>query len=78
MDSFKKLKNVTNIWGSRALTLYGKITIFKSLALSKVLYIASMSTIPTEILNLIIDTHKSFIWNNKRPKIKHESLISDF
>ena len=47
-------------------------------ALSKVVYITSMSTIRTDILNLIENTHKNFVWNNKRPKIKHSSLISDY
>ena len=78
MESLKKLQDVTKIWSMRALSLYGKITIFKSLALSKVLYISSMATIPTDILNLIENTHKNFIWSNKRAKIKHTTLISDY
>ena len=78
MDSIKKLQDVIKVWNMRCLSLYGKITIFKMLALSKVLYIACMSNISPEILALIEETHKNFIWQNKRPKIKHASLISDY
>ena len=78
IDSLKKLQDVTKIWSMRSLSLYGKITIFKSLALSKVVYISSMANIPSEILKLIEDTHKSFIWSNKRPKIKHSTLIANY
>ena len=42
MACIKKLQKVLHVWGMRFLTLYGKIIIFKSLAFSKIIYLASM------------------------------------
>ena len=61
----------------RQLTLNGKIVIFKTLAISKIVYISSISSMPDCILNELKSIHINFIWNNKRPKIKHSTLISD-
>ena len=60
------------------MTLYGKIIVFKSLAFSKLIYIASMSSVPSDIIKLLESIHKEFIWDKKRPNIKHSSLISDY
>ena len=56
MDSIKKLQDITCVWGMRLLSLYGKIVTFKSLVLSKIICIASMSNIPKEIVKLIENT----------------------
>ena len=74
----KKLQKVLNLWGLRFMTLYGKIIVFKSLAFSKLIYVASMSSVPSDIIKLIESIHKEFIWDKKRPNIKHSSLISDY
>ena len=60
-----------------ALTLNGKFVIFKTLAISKIVYISSISSMSDCILNELKSIHINFIWNNKRPKIKHSTLISD-
>ena len=77
-ECIKKLQNIIRVWGMRSLTLYGKVTIFKTLALSKVICIASMSNIPNDIVKLIEQIHLDFIWSNKRPNIKHSTLIGDY
>ena len=74
----KKLQKILQVWGMRFLSLYGKIIIFKSLAFSKIIYIASMATVPADIIKLLENIHKDFIWDKKRPNIKHLSLISDY
>ena len=62
----------------RNLTLAGKITIFKSLAISKIVYISYLSHVPPEVFNYLQLIHKKFIWHNKKAKIKHSTLISDY
>ena len=69
---------MTRVWGMRFLTLHGKIIIFKSLAFSKVIYIACMSTASSDIINLLETIHRDFIWDKKRPNVKHLTLISDY
>ena len=78
VDCIKKIQNVLRVWGMRFLTLYGKITIFKSLAFSKLIYIACMSTATDDIINLLETIHIEFIWDNKRPNVKHLTLIGDY
>ena len=78
VDVIKKIENVIKVWKMRNLTLLGKITIFKSLAISKIVYISYLSNVPPEIIAHLELIHKQFIWCNKRPKIKHSTLISDY
>ena len=46
--------------------------------LSKVLYIASMSAFSQSFLEELQKLHKDFIWNGKKPKTKHSTLIADY
>ena len=78
MDCVKKLRQVTQVWSMRFLTLYGKITIFKTLALSKTIYISCMSWIPNSFIDMIERIHNDFIWNKKRANIKHSTLIGEY
>merc|ERR1711965_1126001 len=78
VDCIKKLQKVLHIWGMRFLSLYGKIIIFKSLAFSKIIYIASMANVPADIIKLLENIHKDFVWDKKRPNVKHLTLISDY
>ena len=78
IDVIKKIENVLKVWNMRNLTLTGKITIFKSLAVSKIIYISYLSNVPSAVLDYLEGVHKKFIWNNKKAKIKHSTLISDY
>ena len=53
----------------------GKVTVINSLAISKLIYLASTISVPervyNEVKNLIID----FLWNGKTPKIAYSTLI---
>ena len=51
---------------------------FKSLALSKLLYACTMKVPSKFVINPLNTLYKNFIWNNKRPKIKHSTLIADY
>ena len=78
ISCIKKLQKILHVWGMRFLSLYGKIIIFKSLAISKIIYIASMATVPADIIKLLEIIHKDFVWDRKRPNVKHLALISDY
>ena len=77
-DVVNKIEKVLAIWRWRNLTLAGKISIFKSLAFSKIVFISYLSNVPNSIINKIEALQKEFIWNGKTPKIKHSTLISDY
>ena len=69
---------ILNLWKQRFLSLAGKIQIFKSLIASKPVYLATMKHLPQEILDDLQSMHKDFIWDGKRAKIKHCTLIGDY
>ena len=78
LDNIKTLNDVLKLWEFRGLTLADRIFVFKSLALSKLLY-AFTVTVPSKfVIDQLNTLHKNFIWNNKRPKIKHSTLIADY
>ena len=78
LDNLKCLNDVLKLWEYRGLSLAGKILIFKSLALSKILYACTMKTFPKQIIDQLNTIQKEFIWSNKKPKIKHSTLIANY
>ena len=61
LDSVKKL---INIWSARGLSLYGKITVIKSLIIPKFVYIASLLTTPTEVKGVVNNDADRLIINS--------------
>ena len=49
-DKLDNIKKLINIWLSRGLSLYGKVTIIKTLLLSKIVYLASVLPTPKILL----------------------------
>jgi len=68
-----------DIWRARHLTLYtfGRVLIIKSIGLSQLVYSASTLNVPKEIIPIIKTKLFSFLWNNKKYKIKREGLYQD-
>ena len=58
------------MWRLRNLTLEGKIIIFKSLALSKLVYTAQVMQVSDRIIDKIKQIQKDFLWSSGKPKIK--------
>ncbi len=61
----EKIKSLLNIWSRRKLTIFGKITIIKQLAIPKILYPASVLSVPEGFVDKIKKLFYSFIWGNK-------------
>ena len=59
---------------SEELSLEGKITVFKSLALSKITHLALVKTILPSIIDQLNKIRKSFIWNRLNPKIENSVI----
>ena len=62
----------------RELTLAGKIQSFKSLALSKAVYVCSMTSPLQQFLDQLNLGKTNFIWPGKSAKIKHSTLIGSY
>jgi len=81
-NNFRKhvtnIENVLNAWRMRHLTLEGKINVFKSLAISKIIHLALVTPIFNDIVDYLSKLQKKFIWKNKNPKIKHDTLCKNY
>ena len=78
LDNLKPLNDVIRTWEPRGLSLAGKILVFKTLAVSKLLYVCTFKNPSTQIIESLNSIQKKFIWSKKRPKIKHSTLIADY
>ena len=68
--------NIIKIWGQRKLTLFGKITIIKSLLQSQLIY--RLSVLPTPKMETMRNIDKilfDYLWDKKPHKIKKEVVI---
>ena len=70
----RKMKTKLNLWLSRDLTLYGKSLLAKSLGVSQLTYTASMLSVPGNVIKLVQSQLFSFLWNNKKDKIKRSVM----
>ena len=81
-NNFNKIiTNITSVlkmWRLRNLTLEGKIIIFKSLALSKLVYTAQVMQVSDSIIDKIKQIQKDFLWSSEKPKVKHETICNAF
>ena len=77
-DSIKKIVNIIRLWRMRKLTLEEKITIFKSLTISKTVYLTLLTTIPNSVVEELKQIQKMFLWGNKKLKIKHDTLCNKY
>ena len=55
-----------------------RILIFKLIALSKVLYAGTMKCLSKQVVDQLNVMQRGFIWNNKKYRIKHLTLVSDY
>ena len=77
LNKINRIKNSIHVWKRRKLTIYGKILLLKTMALSKIVYSMSLLYVPTEIIREISKCLHSFLWN-KVDRIKRNTLISDY
>lgn len=69
MSALPNLKKVLNIWSSRRhLTILGRITIIKNLALAKLVYRCSVLSVPVDFVKEVNRNIFSFVWNFKPEK----------
>ena len=57
-NHIKKIESVLEIWRMRNLTLERKITIFKTLASSKIIHLASVTVLPNSTITKLNKIHK--------------------
>ena len=78
VETVNQVEKLLGVWSQRSLTLSGRIVSFKTLALSKIVYVASMVVVPERILNKLESIHKKFIWKGEKPKVRYSCIIADY
>lgn len=76
-SKLEKFQKLIDSWRLRKLTLFGKITIIKSLALPKLLYSISMLPTPSYLIKQVNKILFNFLWG-KVDRIKRSVLINDY
>ena len=62
----------------RNLSLLGKISIFKTLAVSKIIHLTLVTSVPSSTIDLLHKIQKDFLWDKKNAKIKNTTLCCDY
>ena len=73
----KKMEKVLGLWRWRGLSLIGRVTVFKALAFSKIVFVSYLNVVPSEIIEKIEMIQIDFIWEDKKTKVKHNTFITD-
>ena len=72
------MKICFNRWSYRGLTIAGRIQIFETLAISKVVYISTLKNSSRQFIKALSEVQKDFVWSKPIPKIKHSSLTGNY
>ena len=73
-EKINKIRLIFERWKYRNLTMFGKILIIKSLAISKFIHTMSIIETPPDVLKEIEKTIYNFLWD-KNERIKRKTLI---
>ena len=77
-QAITNIHGILKLWRMRYLSIEGKIVVFKTLAISKLVYLALLTVIPNHITEEVAKIQNSFIWHDSSPKTKHETLRLEF
>ena len=61
----------------RNLPIEAKIAIFRTIAISKIVFQSFTITVPKHVVSDLEKLQKAFSWKNSTPKIMHETLYND-
>ena len=78
LSIIEDMENTLKLWKMRSLTLIGKITIFKSLIFSKIVYLSFLTEVPKAVNETLCELQYDFLWEGKRAKIKQDTLIGSY
>ena len=78
-SKIKQIQNVIKLWSLRKLTVLGRVTIIKTLIISKLTHLfISLLNPPKPMIKHLNKMLFQFIWQNKPEKIKRELLLQDY
>ena len=78
LNHIVKIQNILKLWKLRNLTIEGRIVVFKSLAISKLIHLALVTEIPTTTIDLLTKIQMNFVWKGRNMKIKNSTLCNGY
>ena len=73
-----KVENIIKQWDRRKLTLFGRVTVIKSLALAKFIHLfLALPNPPGDLINTIDKLFFKFLWNGGPDRIKRNLIVKD-
>jgi exonuclease III len=69
------IRNMLKIWLQRDLSLKGKVTVIRTLAMSQLIFPLSMTYAPEWVTKEAESLFYKFLWNNKKDKISRTTVI---
>ena len=76
-QAFTNIHGILKPWRMRNFFIEGKIVLCKTLAISKLGYLALLTVIPNHTIDEVAKIQKYFVWDDLSPKIKHETVRVD-
>ena len=77
-EKFKKVKSILDNWSFRGISLIGKVTVIKSLALSQLIHLFSVLLIDDNMIKELKEIFFDFIWGSKSHKIATDTLCNSY
>ena len=74
-DRLDPVRRILNIWSSRDISIYGRINVVKTTAISKLTFVCSMLNTPDKFANEVKKLIFDYVWKHKTPKVKKSTLI---
>ena len=62
LNRIVKIQNILKLWKLRNLAIQGRIVVFTSLAISKLIHLPLVNEIPISTINLLTKIQMEFIW----------------
>ena len=77
-QAITNIHGILKLWRIRNRSIQGKNRVFKTLGISKLVYLARLTVIPNHITDEVAKVQKSFIWHDSFPKSKNETPRMEF
>ena len=74
-DRLDPVRRILNIWSSRDISIYGRINVVKTTAISKLTFVCSVLNTPDKFANEVNTLIFDYVWKYKNPKVKKSTLI---
>ena len=78
VNRLQMIEDLVKLWSMRNLTWLGKITVIKTMCISKIIYSITSIEPPHWFIQQIKSIFENFLWSNKPPRVKNNIMYNDY